>query len=219
MNLIIKEVTVSCCILYTTTMPVYFAKSIAAGATRSQAFAAKSIPNFTMAILSEVPQMAKAVSTELAFSGYKDAIEAFLYATAIQTKVSTQAGFYPLPDFNPSFPLPLPPIVFRSRTLLNSAQLASLLARFEKSGIKSLPLGSGPQGFVVENPTWSDLNVISRLAQTNTTQPGSTIQQSAITPIRTLYKCIELFLKTNTYYYRRDEALTRYAYIRKKSHI
>jgi hypothetical protein len=190
-------------------MPVYFAKSIATGAARSQAFAAKSIPNFTMAILSEVPQMAKATSTELAFSGYKDAIEAFIYATAMQSKVSTQSGFYPLPDFNPSIPLQIPPVTFRSRTTLTPTQLASLLARFENSGIKTLPGGAGPQGFVIERPTWSDLNVVSRLCGANTTQPGSTIQQSTITPIRTLYKCIELFLKTNTYYYRRDEALTR----------
>jgi hypothetical protein len=190
-------------------MPVYFAKSIAAGAARSQAFASKSIPNYTMAMLSEVPQLAKAVSTELAFSGYKDAIEAFIYATAIKAKVSTQAGFYPLPDFNPTFPLAIPPIVFRSRVMLNATQLASILERFKKSGIQTLPVGNGPQGFVVERPTWSDLNAISRLSNSNTTQPGSAIQQSAITPIRTLYKCIELFLKTNTYYYRRDEALTR----------
>jgi hypothetical protein len=194
-------------------MPVYFAKSIAAGAARSQAFASKSIPNYTMATLSEVPQLAKAVSTELAFSGYKDAIEAFIYATAIKSKVSTQAGFYPLPDFNPSIPLPIPPIVFRSRTTLNNTQVAALLAHFESSGIKTLPVGNGPQGFVVERPTWTNLNSISRLAGQNTTNPGSVIQQSAITPIRTLYKCIELFLRTNTYYYRRDDALTRYIYL------
>lgn len=73
-------------------MPVYFAKSVAAGAARSQAFAAKSIPNYTMAILSEVPQLAKAVSTELAFSGYKDAIEAFLYSTAINSTCALMSG-------------------------------------------------------------------------------------------------------------------------------
>jgi hypothetical protein len=191
------------------TMPIYLAKSIAPGAARSQAFSAKSIPNFTMALLSEVPQLAKATSTELAYSGYKDALEAFLFSTAMNTRVSTQAGFFPLPEFNPSIPLPIPPIVFRSRTLLSAAQVTAIQKRFEDSGIKSLPVGAGPQGFVVERPSWADLNAISRLSGDNTTNPGSTIQQSAITPLRTLYKCIELFLRTNTYYYRRTEALTR----------
>jgi hypothetical protein len=191
-------------------MSVYLAKPVGHGAQRSQAFAAKSIPNFTMTTLSNVPQQAKAASVELAFSGYKDSIEAFLYATALNTRVNSQAGFFPLPHFDISIPLNPPPIVFRLPKKVTTEQHRAILEHFKKSEIKALPEASGPQGYVVTRPDWNDYLRIEKLGIPQTSSPGDCIQVIAIPSLRTLYRCIELFLRVNTYYYRRADALARY---------
>jgi hypothetical protein len=190
-------------------MSVYLAKPTSHGAVRSQAFSARSIPNFTTVKISEIPQLCKATSVELAFSGYKDSIEAFLYATALNARVNTQAGFFPLPDFNPSIPLKLPPVVFRLPSKASDANHRAILDKFQHCEIKALPVGKGAQGYVMTRPTWNDYSAAQRLGTPQTTSPGDCIQVEAIPALRTLIKCIELFLRTNTYYYRRDEAIAR----------
>lgn len=69
--------------------------------------------NLAPAKLGELELFSKPTSHQIAYSIYKDNIEAFLFATATSMKVFLHTKSYTFPDnYIPTFPLPLPKTVF-----------------------------------------------------------------------------------------------------------
>jgi hypothetical protein len=69
--------------------------------------------NLAPAKLGDVELFSKPNHAQLAYSSYKDNIEAFLFATATKTKVFVGIKTYPFPDtYVPTLPLPLPKTIF-----------------------------------------------------------------------------------------------------------
>jgi len=84
---------------------------------------------------SSINIFAKPLINQIAYAGYKANIEAFLFATAVQQKVSTITRSYPLNpvSVNISIPFPAPSIAFK---LANSRPSASFQKTFDSAVAK-----------------------------------------------------------------------------------
>jgi hypothetical protein len=90
-------------------MSVFIARQVTKTAKPTSAFSSRGITNLTQAKPSEITIFAKPQNEQLAYSGCKDSIEAFLYATAVKTSVLTSAREYPIPsEYTPIVPLSFP---------------------------------------------------------------------------------------------------------------
>jgi hypothetical protein len=171
---------------------------------QSSVFEQKGLSGMTQGRLSDIVLLAKPHCNQVAFSGYKDNIEAFLCATARKMKVSISAGHFPIPlDYNPTVPLPLPRIVFKLAKKGTPAGVEKMEKALEKYGLAKRFVGKGDPCYTIDRP---DVNFIRNTLPAISLPRGPTIEgyaqaDAAVSSLR-VYQCIDLFLRTNTYYYR-----------------
>lgn len=158
----------------------------------------------TMGKVSDIICFGKPDRTQLAYSGYKDNIEAFLHATAVKKKTSVSAGHFPIPaDYHPTVPLPLPRTIFKLAKKPNADFLKRMKEGLEKFGLEEVYVGKGDPSFILSTPGYSSLSTtIASISLPRGPVVESTCQlESAILNLR-VYQCVDLFLRTNTYSYK-----------------
>lgn len=141
--------------------------------------------------------------TQPFFSAYASSIEAFIYATAVQKKVTVGAEAFPIPaDYVPKMPLTYPPVVFKMRGKQSKATNEALKTKFDKQGIAEVP-AKGEPIFLISRPDFTALsNVLPAIAMPNIQRNAANVQVETGKIITTVYQCIDLFLATNTYPYK-----------------
>jgi hypothetical protein len=96
---------------------IYTAKASDSSATQNLAYTQRGLNGLTQASLGDLNIFSKAEVIAPAYGGYKDAIEAFIYATAVQAKVDTSSSVYAIPEaYTPKVPFTLPPVMFGFKT-------------------------------------------------------------------------------------------------------
>jgi len=185
---------------------IYICAGVQGKVPQTQAFANRHLSGMTQGRISDITLHGYAPVRQIAYSGYKDNIEAFLFATAVKTKVSTKMDHYPIPsDYIPTVPLPLPPIVLKFAKSPPPDFLQAVMAQWEKYGAKRVEVGQGTPCIVVEQP---DLALLQK-APSWFTPRGPSLSQYAqlegvLEAVR-VYQCIDLFLATNTYFYKKAD--------------
>jgi hypothetical protein len=184
---------------------IYIASEVRNNAPATSAFVAKGLTDFTQGRIRDITLFGKPTIVQVAYSGYKDNIEAFLYATATGKKVSTNTGHFPIPHtYVPSVPLPYPQTIFRLAKKPNGDQLKKIKEGLEKYGLSEIQLGKGDPSFIVHHPTFSHLiQSLPSISLPRTGNVEATAQLEASTAITRIYQCIDLFLATNTYSYKK----------------
>jgi hypothetical protein len=184
---------------------IYITGNSSGSAPSTTAFASRGLTSYTQSQVSKVPLLGKPTQNQLAFSGYKDNIEAFLYATSIKKKVLVSAGHFPIPeDYRPSIPLPLPATVFKLARKPNAEQLKRLKDGLDKFGLGEVQLGKGDPSFTITAPTYKHLaNTLPPLCQPRTGNVTGYSQLDSATTFLRVYQCIDLFCAVNTYSYKK----------------
>lgn len=174
---------------------------------QSQAFVNKKLDGFTQGRLGDIQAFSKAENPQLAYAGYKESIEAFLFATAVGRKVNVTAGHFPIPEeYHTTVPLPLPPVVFRLAQKPSAEQHKKLMEKLKSEDIMEIALGKGNPAFKISKPSLPTLvKVLPRIAEQNTGQVEGCAQVGAMANMFQVYQCIDLFLRVNTYYHRADD--------------
>jgi hypothetical protein len=146
----------------------------------------------------------KADEHQLAYAGYKDNVESFLYATAMKAKVSISVGHVPVPtDFEPQVPLPMPKIVFKVAGKTTAETLARMKSGLEKFGLAEKYTGKGAPSYTLSGPTFNFIrDTLPKLALPVAASAEKYAQPVAATTALRLYQCVDLFLATNTYSYK-----------------
>jgi len=186
---------------------IYIASEVRNNAPSSAAFVSKGLTDFTQGRIRDITLFGKPTNTQVAFSGYKDAIEAFLYAKATGMKVLTSGGYFPIPeDYTPTVPLPYPSTVFRLAKKPNADQLRKMKEGLERYGLEEVQIGKGDPSFVLRSPTFQHLSrTLPAIANSRTGNVEGSAQADASLAILRIYQCIDLFLSVNTYSYRKGD--------------
>jgi hypothetical protein len=201
-------------VIPTTTSPlphrfamIYIAAEITGKAPQTQAFSNKGLSGLTQSRVSDVILFGKPTYNQVAFSGYKGSIEAFLLSTASRVKVSTKVDHFPIPVGYPTtVPLQFPPIIFKLAKQASAEFIRNLLEGWERFGVKQVDIGKGSQVFTMERPS---LEVVRDKVAGISLARGPTVAgyaqvEAAVDAIR-IYQCVDLFLATNTYYYKKED--------------
>lgn len=167
-------------------------------------FAERGLSGKTQGLISGIELFAKAKNTQLAYSGYKDNIEAFVSATASREKILVSAGHFPIPNgYGVTMPLPLPRVVYKLNKPPTSDGLAKMRAGLARYGLRDAELGKGNPVFTLEAPDFRTLQEnIPRVCQPRTGTVEGYAQMEIIPSVLKLYQCVDAFLATNTYFYR-----------------
>lgn len=103
---------------------IILSKELPANVPQHPVFARRGYTGVTQGTLSEIDVHAVSTSHQVAYAGYKDNLEAFLYATAAGKKVAVSEPYYEIPDsYVPTIPLPFPNVIFQFRKALDGSQL------------------------------------------------------------------------------------------------
>jgi len=173
-----------------------------------------------MGRISDIICFGKADSNQIAYSGYKDNIEAFLFATAMKQKISIATGHFPIPkDYVPTVPLPLPRTLFQLSKKPTKEFVEKMKGALEGAGITEVFVGKGNPSFVLTTPEFATLTgtIISVSNPRGPVIEGTAQLEAAIYSLRIL-QCIDLFLRTNTYSYRIEDP-TIYPEVKPEDHM
>lgn len=153
----------------------------------------------TQAKMSDLTIHGKPMSPQIAYDGYRANIEAFLWATANGRITSTIFTKYPLVNFNYSFPLSVPKLAFLLKDKPSDQGKAKMIQGWTKYGIKEISMSKSVKGFTIDNPDFSLLSTLRRIAvlEMGTPEGYATVASTIYTQF--LYKIIDLFLSVNTY--------------------
>jgi hypothetical protein len=163
------------------------------------AFQQRKLNNLTQAKMSDLTIHGKPVSPQVAYDGYRANIEAFLWATAKNQSVSTVFSQYPLPNFDYTFPLRVPKLSFLLKDKPTDQGKARMLSGWDKYGIKEISMSKTVKGYTIDNPDFSLLLTLRRVAvlEMGTPEGYATVASTIYTQF--LYKIIDLFCSVNTY--------------------
>lgn len=178
-----------------------------AGLPSTTPFISRGLTGYTVGNLSTVGILGKANQQQLAYSGYKDNIEAFLCATALQTKVITAAEHHIIPStYVPTIPLAMPRTLFKLAKKPTPAQLEKLTTALQSEGINTVQLGKGESSYYLTRPSFGTL--ITKLPNFCFPRCGSIDGYShvlASSRMGIIWKCIDLFCAVNTYSYKSSD--------------
>lgn len=150
---------------------IYICGTVSGKIPQTALFKEKKLNGMTITTLANINIIGKPFFVQEAFPGYKDNIEAFLYATAVQAKTLTGQTSYPLPEeYRPTFPLKLPQIIFRLAQDTDAKSLEGLMKGLEKRGGHRVEIGKGRPTFTVENPSWNTYSNIKDIGLQNCPQ-------------------------------------------------
>jgi hypothetical protein len=163
--------------------------------------------NLAPAKLGDIELFAKPNHAQLAYSAYKDNIEAFLYATATQTRVIVGVKNYPFPNhYIPTFPLPLPKVVFAidgAKRLAPSTKTSLEAAMVKMDGELRDLQGKTGMVYLIKSPIFSAIRTtLPALAPKTIPYISGYASIHAAQAITTVYQGIEAFLATQTYEYK-----------------
>lgn len=187
-------------------MSIVFGAQLTKSQKPTMAFSARGITDKTQVQVSNLNIIVKPQFEQLAYAGYSKSIEAFLYATAIGTKVSTTARNFPLqinPD--PELPIPNPAIAFK---LASTKPSPAFTTSFDKSvntlgGKKTL---SGKTTiYTIPNCPPKALNAFAKVASENFVFIENHATIEAAQAYITLKGYVDLFLRTHLYECQREE--------------
>lgn len=161
-----------------------------------------------MTKLSELGVIGVPNQKQIAYSGYKDNIEAFLFATAMKAKTSIANTSYPIPyDYIPGAPFAYPRTVFGLAKATDPSGIQRMLNGLQSEGIKVVQLGKGNQNaYTLEYPSFKTLStVLPNIAKPYIASLDGYSQVEHSLCILRVYQCLDLFLATNTYSYKKDD--------------
>jgi hypothetical protein len=145
---------------------------------------------------------------QIAYSGYKDNIEAFLFSTAMKSKVTIANTSYPIPhDYIPGAPFAYPRTVFALAKSTDPEGIQRMLNGLQSEGIKVVQLGKGGQNaYTLEHPSFKTLStILPNIAKPYISSLDGYSQVEHSMCILRVYQCLDLFLATNTYSYKKDD--------------
>jgi hypothetical protein len=186
-------------------MSLYLAKKVTRGSPATSAFTTRGINTFTQAKLSDLNVTAVPYVEQIAYAGYVQNLEAFLYAKAINARVFCTLQEYPIPDeWVPTVPIPLPPIVLRINTAKPLKPFQDkLTAILEKLNGEKVELGKGNPTYIIKNPSYKALRVgLPPISASNV--PFVTEHASSTSGFYAakIIQLIDLFLCVQTYEYK-----------------
>jgi hypothetical protein len=189
---------------------IYTCTSTSKGRPTTVAFSSRNLPQFTVTQLSTLGVLGSPNKKQIAYSGYKDNIEAFLYATSMKMKVTIANTSYPVPmDYIPRSSFPYPRTVFGLAKSTNAAEIERMMKGLEGEGIKAIQLGKGGQAYTIDKPSFRTLAVIlPSIAKPYISSVDGYSQVEHSLAILRVYQCLDLFLATNTYSYRSNNYQT-----------
>lgn len=165
-------------------------------------FAAKGLSMQKPGPISALNTVTSPQEHQIAYDGYLNNIDAFLAATAIGEKVNCSQQSYqvPLHTIEPTFPLPLPRVVFSPKKMAAAAFNKIMDAIKAKSTIEPISgIAKHPHAIVINSPTWTMLRKIIVHSQDQVPQIDGTVRIHAAIEMQKVYAVIELYLRTNTY--------------------
>lgn len=185
---------------------LYIAKESSKTQPSTIAFKERGIP-LTQTRVSDITILGRARSVQLAYSGYKDNIEAFLLATASGKKVTTNGSVYTIPDdYVPTVPLEFPQTILKLAKAPSAANLKLMMDKLEAQGIARVEVGRGEPAFTLSRPTFKSLTqTFPGISHPQTAFIDHHAQLEASMMSCRLYQCVDLFLRTNTYYYKEGD--------------
>lgn len=174
--------------------------------TPSAPFLARGL-NLAPAKLGDIELFARPTSHQIAYSVYRDNIEAFLFATAVKRKVFLATKCYQFPDeYIPTLPLPLPKTVFLldgSKNLAPAAKTAISNAMEKMEGEVRDLQGKVGNVYLIGRPKFSAVRkTLPPLAPRNVPYVVGYASIHATQAATTIYQAIEAFLATQTYDYK-----------------
>jgi hypothetical protein len=183
---------------------IYICADASGKLSGSEAFTLRGLDKFTMGKIGDIVCIGKADNEQLAYSGYKSNIEAFLFATAVGKKVLIASGHFPIPvDYTPTTPLTLPRTLFKLAKKPTSDFLERMKSGLEKYGIEDVYVGKGDPSFVVDKPGFTALRTsIAQVSLPRGPSVEGVAQLEATVFALRIYQCVDLFLRTNTYAYK-----------------
>lgn len=172
-------------------------------------FATRDLANYTVARASDVGLLGKPNERQIAYSGYATNIECFLYATATKSKVSVKTDHVPLPvDYTPTFPCFYPRTIFSLAKKPTADALDRMFKKLEKEELVSITLGGGP-AYLINKPSYTTIaTILPQVAKPTITYHSGYSQVEGSASIVRVYQCIEAFLATNTYSYKKEDSET-----------
>jgi hypothetical protein len=137
---------------------------------------------------------------QIAYDGYNKNIDAFLAATANKQTYNVSEQFYKAGPVQITFPLTIPSANL-SFKVTDKALLKRVLDSIDQKSSKEkiLGVGSHPNAYVIDKPTWKMVDGIQGLLKENAPHSTGKTTFGALKFMKKAYECVELYLRTNTY--------------------
>jgi hypothetical protein len=163
--------------------------------------------NLAPSKLGDIELFARPTSHQVAYSVYENNIKAFLFATAMNTKVFLHTKHYVFPDsYIPTFPLPLPKTIFLldgTKNLAEASKTAIRNAMEKMEGTTRDLQGKTGNVYLIGKPRFSAVRrTLPPLAPKNVPYVSGYASIHATQAVTTVYQAIEAFLSTQTYDYK-----------------
>lgn len=170
--------------------------------TQTQVFIQRGIDRLTQERLSALGIFGKPDQRQLAHDGYRTNIDAFLYATSVNSKVAVSSPVYPLKNYEPTIPLPRPKVLFTLKAKLTNEQLARFKASTSAYGLGEHALSKQTTAYSLSSAPLSFLETkIAHIAGGTMNSLQGYCQVNAAIAAGVLYRIIDLFLRVNSYPY------------------
>lgn len=177
------------------------AKELAANIPQHPVFAKRGYSGLTQSSISEVLIEGKPTCPQLAYSGYKDNIEAFLYATAVGQKTAVDKPYYSIPDsFIPTIPLPYPKVIFQPRKPLDGTTLKRFQVALAKYNFQEHHRGKRTILYSLDHaPPHIVIGKIAPICEKDIVPIGGYCSLEGYFQAAFLHKAVDLFLSVNSY--------------------
>jgi hypothetical protein len=179
-------------------------------------FTSRGFPKNRQGPISDSPILAIALEHQLAYSGYKDNIDIFLAATALNKTFTINLPGIDIIEkhFNYTFPLDLPRVVVSFKPSVPDAFVDGLLAKGKGMVMTAVRgLKGHPRCYLVEHPLLSFLHFVNAYVHvTGPRHEGYSQVHEALQAAKVL-GMIDLYLRTNTYpAFKTDEDIINFRY-------
>jgi hypothetical protein len=165
-------------------------------------FSSRGFPKNRQGPISGSPILAIALEHQLAYSGYKDNIDIFLAATALNKTYTINIPGLDIDEkhFNFTFPLDLPRTVISFRPDVPADFIEKTISQGKKAGITQVRgLKSHPQCYLVDYPTIKFLNFVQAFTVATAPRHEGYCQIKECLQAAKILGMIDLYLRTNTY--------------------
>jgi len=187
-----------------TNMSILLAKQSSKASPSTAPFTSRGFVGHSPAKLSETTVFAKPLSDQFAYGGYKQSLEAFIWATFKGEKVFTGGDEYPIhDDYIPSVPIPLPKVIIRTNLPKEKeGQLSAIMATI--GGMKREMKGNPV--YEISRPTFKAARSgLLALAADQSPFIDHFCNPRAASFAAKIIQCIDLFLRVQTYDYKGED--------------